>query len=119
MARIDIRNETLLVHVEGFDKVRAMKSSLAIPLRHILGVELNPSLEVHREAGWTVKGTYYPGRTYEGTFKTPDGDVFCDVHNPAQAIGISLIDEPYTRLVLEVPNERPESVKARIEQALS
>jgi hypothetical protein len=62
-----------------------------------------------------VGGVHIPGVISAGRFYSHGQLVLWDVHDPEKAIGITLRDERYGRLVLEV--EDPEAEIARVEQA--
>ena len=52
-----------------------------------------------------------------GTFYDKDGCVYWDVHNPANAIAISLHDERYSKIVIEVSD--PAAAIEQIKLAIS
>lgn len=114
-ARIELTPDALIVHMDGADKLWALKSRLEIPLRHVVGAR--PAVDEARSAarGLKVAGTSLPGVITAGRFYSQGQFVFWDVHHAENAIGIELRDERYSRLVLEV--EDPETDIARIEQA--
>lgn len=105
MAQIGIEGDTLVVNVEGLDKLWALKSRLAIPLANVRGATQDPGIT--RDAkGVRGPGTHLPGVIVAGTFHTEGERVFWDVHDPAKALVIELSDERYTRLVIEVDDPR-------------
>jgi DNA-binding transcriptional regulator LsrR (DeoR family) len=63
-----------------------------------------------------LPGTEVPGVITAGTFYEHGERVFWDVHHPERAIALSLRDERYAKLVVEV--EDPEATIAAIEAAL-
>jgi len=97
------------------DKIWAIKSSLAIPLEHIAGVSLDPPGVHDWWKGLRMGGTQLPG-LIAGTFLYHNERVFWDVHDPSRAIGISLHDERYNELIIEV--ESPGDVVEMIRMAL-
>jgi hypothetical protein len=105
MARIDIDGETLVVTVEGLDRLWALKSRLEIPLANVRGATLDPGI-VRGYKGVRTAGTNVPGVVVAGTFRTEGERVFWDVHDPTKAVVIELADDQYARLIVEVPDPR-------------
>ena len=62
-------------------------------------------------------GTNVPGVITAGTFHEHGERVFWDVHHPERAIALSLRDESYAKLVIEVDD--PETTIAAVEAALA
>jgi hypothetical protein len=105
MARIDIDGDNLVVEIEGWDKLWALKSRLEIPLSNVLGATADPG--VSREPkGIRAPGAYLPGVITAGTFHIDGERVFWDIHDPTKAVVIQLVDERYTRLIIEVADPR-------------
>ncbi len=117
MTHIEIDADTLIVHVQGLDKLWALKSELRIPLAHVSSVA--PAEDVARRVwhGIRAPGTNIPGVITAGTFYARDGRVFWDVHAPERAIAIALHDDRYAKLVIEVDD--PTREIGRIETALA
>jgi len=115
MAQIELTSGTLIIRIEGADKLWALKSQLAIPLGHVAGVE--PAEAEAREwlHGIRLGGTHLPGVISAGRFYERGQWVFWDVHHPERAIAIALRDERYSRLVVEVDD--PGAALAAIENA--
>ena len=44
MTEIEVTQSTLIVRVKGVDKILALKSQLEIPLNHVVGAEIDPSV---------------------------------------------------------------------------
>jgi len=116
-ARLEITAERLIVHVEGADRLWALKSRLEVPIDHVTGAASATEEARKWLHGMRVGGAHIPGVISAGRFYSHGQMVFWDVHDPEKAIGIELGDERYGRLVLEV--EDPEAEIARIEQAIS
>lgn len=115
MARIELTGDSLIVHVEGFDKLWALRSRLEVPLAHVRGAE--PAEEQARKwlQGLRLGGTHIPGLFTAGTFYQHGELLFWDVADPAKAVGIDLEHERYRRLVVQVDD--PAAVIAAIEAA--
>ena len=119
MTEIEITESSLIVHVKGVDKILALKSQLEVPLSHITGVEIDPGVEQEFNSWFTglkAPGTGLPGVIKAGTWYTSNGKVFWDVHNPHSTVTITLADETYNRLVIQVAD--PASTIAEIEDAI-
>lgn len=116
MVRPEITGDTLNLHVEGFDKVWAFKSELAIPLRHITSVRTDAELTMKWFHGIKWPGTSVPGVITAGTFYQDSKRIFWDVHHPEQAVVITLADESYNELVIEVEN--PDAFVTNLQQSI-
>lgn len=113
MTTITTEGDTLVVTMEGADKLWALKSRLEIPLEHVKGARIDPAFVRHeRFQGLKIAGSRVPGILTAGTFRQEGDTVFWDVHNPDKAIVIELAHEHYGRLVVEVEN--PEAAVAAI-----
>jgi hypothetical protein len=97
-------SETLILHIEGIDKVWALKSQLTIPYEHITGVRIDTKIAKKWWHGFKAPGTQLPGVITAGTFYQDGKRVFWDVHHPEKSVIISLKDEKYAELVIEVEN---------------
>ena len=117
MAHIEFTPQALIVHITGADRLWALKSHLEIPLAHVIGA----SQETEEAQAW-LKGlvhggiTHVPGVLSAGTFHHHGDRVFWDVHDPDKAIAISLKDDRYARLVVEVDD--PVATLAAITKAI-
>ena len=114
MTTVMISDGKLMIEVQGWDKLWALKSSLEIPLEHVKGVR---SAKDERVQGIRAPGTYFPGIIAAGSFHQIGKHVFWDVHDAERAIAIDLHDERYTTLILEV--EHPEVTISEIERAIA
>jgi hypothetical protein len=118
MATVSVEDGALVVTIKGMRKVWSLKSELTIPLTHVKGATIDPGIRaefprtLEKRSGTNLYQTYYGG-----TF-VQDGDrVFWDVRKPENAIVITLGDEDFDRLVIEVEN--PRDTVDLIEQAVS
>ena len=116
MVEVKISDGTLVLNVEGLDKLWAMKSSLEIPLRHVASARADASIARGWWHGIRMPGTNIPGVLTAGTFYQDGKRVFWDVHDPEKTIVIDLHDERYNELVIEVEN--PEMTVSMIRSAL-
>lgn len=116
MTEVELTRDALIVHVQGMDRLWALKSRLEIPLSHVLDAEVDPQVAREWRKGLRAPGTHVPGVLTAGTF-FQDGDrVFWDVRDPEKTIVIRLEDERYARLVIEVDD--PSATAAAIEEAI-
>jgi len=106
----------LLLRVEGADKLWALRSSLEIPLEHVAGIRADPDAARGWWHGLRMAGTHIPGVITAGTFFQHGNWVFWDVHRPENAVVISLRDERYEALVIEVEN--PDAAVRQVEAVL-
>ena len=125
MVSIELSGENLIVRILGWHKLLAMRSSLAIPLRHIDSVRAHPS-EGHEgdviRNPWSGVGTYMRGKMAVGTVDLEDGRAFFDVTNPSdlsRAIALDLVHEPLKHVVVDLSGETPESAVRRIGSQLN
>ena len=102
MAKVEIGNGELVVQVEGFDRVFALKSEIRVPLEHVIGAESGQDAAASWFHGIRAPGTSVPGVIIAGTFYWHGDCAFYDVHHADKAVAITLRDEKYQRLVVEV-----------------
>ncbi|HEX5568297.1 MAG TPA: hypothetical protein VFY14_15455 [Streptomyces sp.] len=105
MARVAVVNDTLIVEVEGLDKLWAFKSRLEIPLANVRGATRDPGI-IREPKGVRAPGTHVPGLIVAGTYHRDGERVFWDVRDPEKAVVIELADERYARLVIQVDDPR-------------
>ena len=116
MATISIDASELTVHVQGLDKLWALKSQLTVPLTHVRGATVDAGIG-HEPKGLRGPGAHVPGVIVAGTFHHDGQRVFWDVHNTAKAIVIELNDDTYQRLIIEVTD--PRATVEAIEHAIA
>jgi hypothetical protein len=104
MIKPEIKDNVLILHVEGADKVWAFKSQLSVPLAHITAIRLDQELVNKWWHGIKFPGANIPHVITAGTFYQDGKRVFWDIHHPKQAVVISVADETYNELVIEVEN---------------
>ncbi len=121
MVSIELTNGDLIVHVHGWDKLHALRSSLTIPLGHVTGVRMHPK-EAHFDDvivdSWRGVGTYIPGKLAAGTCFVSDGRAFFDVRDPSRAIAIDVQGEGVQHIVVELSDEEPQHAVERIERMI-
>lgn len=102
MVDLSIAEGKLVLHVEGVDKIFALKSSLEIPLQHIARIRADPEVARGWFHGLKMPGTNIPGVITAGTFYQHGQRVFWDVHDPEKTVVIELHDERYNELIVQV-----------------
>ena len=102
MVDLSISNGALLVRAIGLNKLWAFKSSITVPLQHVVEIRQDPEVTKGWRHGWRIPGTGIPGVITAGTYYKGGQRAFWDVHNPDRAVVIDLRDEPYNRLIVEV-----------------
>ena len=105
MARVRIDAGTLIVEIEGLNKLWALKSRLGIPMAHVRGATADPGV-IRERKGIRAPGAYFPGVITAGTFYHGGERVFWDVRDPAGAVVIELDGDRYARLILQVADPR-------------
>jgi hypothetical protein len=116
LVNLSIAEGKLTLHVRGADKLWALKSSLEIPIVHIVRVRADPEIARGWYHGIRLPGTNVPGVITAGTFYQDGKRIFWDVHRPEQTIVIELHDERYNELVIEVDD--PDDAVKLIQSAL-
>lgn len=117
MVEITIENAKMSMKVEGADRLWSLKSHLEIPLEHITGARVDVDEASRWYDGLRMGGTGIPGVLKAGTYLEKDGRIFWDVRHPESAVVISLLDERYKELIVEV--EDPRSAAAMINDAIT
>ena len=110
-----VENKLHLV-VEGADKIWALRSQLTIPLIHITAVKSDTEIAKGWYHGLKAPGTSIPHVLTAGTFYKEGKRVFWDIHKPEKAVVISLNDERFNELVIEVEN--PDLFVRELQQAI-
>jgi hypothetical protein len=115
MVDVAIDGDRVVFHVEGLHKLWALRSSLEIPLAHVMAVEINEQQVGNWWHGFKLLGTEMPGVLGAGTFVYHGQMVFWDVRDPDKTIIISLEHEFYKKLIVEVAD--PPATAAMLQAA--
>jgi len=99
---ITVDGDRAIFCVEGLHKLWSLRSALTIPLEHITNVEHDPAQVGTWWHGVKLMGTDVPGAFAGGTFYYHGELVFWDVRHPDRTIIVSLADERYRKLIVEV-----------------
>jgi hypothetical protein len=117
MVNVSIDGDRAIFDVRGVHQLWALRSRLEIPVAHITGVERDPEQVGRWWHGWKLIGSDLPGVFAAGTFHYRGELVFWDVRQPERTIVVSLADERYKKLIIEV--EDPDAVVGLLRQAIS
>ncbi len=122
MATLAIKDQALTVNMEGLDKVFALRSSITVPLAHVVSVTARPDISkvMYMPVGSQFRGVRHTGLIVAGTLLMADGsgNVFCDVHDDKNALVIELQHDEFKRIIVEPSNQSPEQARDMIEAAL-
>ncbi|HET7272000.1 MAG TPA: hypothetical protein VFI90_13050 [Rubrobacter sp.] len=102
---VEVHGDYLVVDVRGVEKAMKLLTRLRIPMEHVRGAEIDPTIEHTLWRGWRIPGVHLPGVR------------FYDVHgHKDKTIVIHLKDETYDRMIVEVPD--PDEVVTKINDAV-
>jgi hypothetical protein len=74
MATIEITDRDLVVHIHGWDKLLALRSTITVPLAHVKGATARPGdAEYDQMQGARLAGGYWPGSFAAGYFWVTGG----------------------------------------------
>ena len=113
MVSVDIVGQDLNVSITGWDVVWSLRRSLTVPLANVVDARVE---SVAGKPGWKIAGTGIPWGFSAGWFRRQGKNEFWVAHQSAEVVAITLRNERYTRLVLEVAD--PQAVADRINQAI-
>lgn len=102
MATIEVTGDSLTVHVTGLDRVLAFKSTITVPLTHVVGITQDAAEAGKVFHGLRLPGTSIPGVVSEGSFLKSGEWSFWDVHDPNKAVVLRLDHEHYSEVVVGV-----------------
>ncbi len=119
MATVEVTPASLTIHVEGLDRILALRTTITIPWEHVTGVHrdlADASVIFH---GLKLPGTNLPGVVTAGSFLKGGDWSFWDVRDPKRAIIVTLRDEHYAKVVVGVddPDETARQIEAVLRQA--
>ncbi|MBO1299130.1 MULTISPECIES: hypothetical protein [Enterococcus] len=118
MAKVEIKNDQLIISMEGARKLWAMKSEIATPLTNVMGATADPDVwEDTPKFGEKRVGVDAYGHYFAGTFVQDSNKIFYDLKRKEDAVVITLKDEEFSRLIIGV--EDPQATVAMIEQAMN
>ena len=101
MVSVNIVGPNLVVTMSGLDTIWALRKSLTVPLAHVVEVKVE---QVAGKPGWKMWGTGIPRGFSAGKFRSQGKSEFWVAHQKQAALAITLRDETYSRIVLQVEN---------------
>ena len=116
MVSVEVKDDTVIFEVQGWDKLWAFKSQLTIPTSNIKNVYPDSDCAMGWLDGIKLLGTALPNIFKAGSFYQEGKFVFWDVRHPQNAIGIELENEHFSKLVIEV--EAPNLVIDLLKQSM-
>ncbi len=119
MARVEIKDNQLVVNMQGIRKFATFKSEFSVPLHNVKSVALNTEAwDESPKIGQKRLGTDAYGFYFGGTFRQEGDKVFYDLKRKEDAIVIELCEaeEDFSRLIIGVDN--PNEVIKLIEGTL-
>ena len=111
--KVSFEDDQLLVEPVGIDKVLGFENCLKIPLHHVVDASLDNGED--NQFVWRKLG--YGGINKKvGTFSSKGQDYFYNFDRSKAAIVISLQNEKFSRLVLDVdePNQVITDINAKV-----
>jgi hypothetical protein len=105
MARVQIVDDHLRVHLRGMSRVWAVKTLLQVPLSSVRGATIDPDI-VREPKGTRSPGLHIPGVAAVGTFHRDGEKTLWETYRGTRTIVIQLTGESYDRIAVEVPNPR-------------
>lgn len=119
MVEISIEDTTLHINIKGWDVLFSLKSHLQVAVKNIKDARIDAEKARSWPEGLRLPGSFLPGVITAGSYYELGAGKweFWDVHNPESSIVIELENEPYERLIIEVPN--PQEAVSKIRAAMS
>jgi hypothetical protein len=110
VASFEVTADSLVLHIDGLDRVRAFKNRVEVPLDHVVSVAFDPD-DTRREMDAFWKETFMPGaiapsHSLVGAFTEHGDRIFWDVHHSARAVTINLAHDRYKKIIAEVDDPR-------------
>ena len=102
MVEITITDNKANFEMIGWHKLWSLRSRLEIPLEHIKAAYIDHEPAMGWFAGLKLAGTDIPHIFRAGIYYQEGNFVFWDVHDPAKAIVVDLVNHKYNELVIEV-----------------
>lgn len=122
MARLEIKDHSLVITIEGIDKLLTFRSSITVPLQHVRRLSVRPDLSrvMYMPVEAQFRGLHVPGSVVVGKLILADGsgNVFCDVRDATRTVAIDLEHDRYKRLIVDLSDPPPEQAKLQIEAAV-
>jgi hypothetical protein len=112
MARVEVTEQALTIHMDGIDRFLALRRRLDIPLDHVVSVE--PEAEM--ASGLRALATLVPGALAPRTLHQQSGRSLLAAPAPERTLVIRLWNERYQRVVVNVDD--PHAAAGAIRRAV-
>jgi hypothetical protein len=117
MTTVSVVGDDLVVEVTGLDRFFALnKRGITVPLEHVVTVGEGVQMGRPLMPGLPWLANSFPGLFTVGSYRRHGKWTFWVVHDPEQAVLITLRDEHYSQLVIEVGD--PQATIASVDGAL-
>ena len=116
MVDVCLTPDSLHLEVKGSHRYWALRSSLDVPLQHVVRVYADPKPAMGWFQGLKLVGADIPNIFRAGLFLQDGNRVFWDVRHPKKTIVIELEDEGFAKLIVEVKD--PAAAVEEITRAL-
>ena len=115
MVQIEYKDDDVIFNVKGLHKLWALKSSLTVSKDSIVAVAPYDD-RFGYWPGWRIPGTSIPGIITAGTYYRDGNKYFWDVCKKKKSIMVTLKNDKYNMLIVEVENveEALENLKVKI-----
>ena len=113
MVVIEFVDDNVEFQVQGLHKIWAMKGKVTVKKENILFVHPYVDLFGYR-VGWRMPGTSIPGVITAGTYILNGDNYFWDVCNKKKSIMVTLKNEHYKMLIVQVENVEESLEKLRV-----
>lgn len=113
---LSIQNGRLLVRLTGADWLFAFRRGVDVPLAHVRGALVDPTIARPPIRGIRWPGTSLPGTYTAGTIMSDGMRMFWNVRDPNNVVVVDLRDEEFTALVLDFV--RPSDVARAVNAAI-
>lgn len=116
MVKVSLMGESVVLRLDGEQKLWAVKSRLPIPLESIEDVQTD-EVPVRLFRGFRV-GTYIPGMFVAGTFYTRAGKWFCYFRDRRKCVTLTLKGTEYRTAIFEVDDKEgvAEAIRSRLRE---
>lgn len=118
MADVTIANGNLIVRIQGLRQLWTLRRTLVFPLTSVRSVARGRDVRKEFPRFWEKRlGTNVVRLYYGGIFSRRGERTFWDVRRPEDTVVISLADESYKRLLIDVDD--PDETVKEITEALT
>jgi hypothetical protein len=117
MIDVSVREDEVDVNISGMDRMFALSRGFEFPLSHVHSVTQDARAGRRMWNGFRSPGTSVPGGLSEGRYRHGGRTDFVCVRHRGPALALELHDEPFDRVIVEVPDV--EKSVGEIRQALA